>query len=105
MALGEKYVLDIDAIVKFCFDNDGKTTDSEITEVYVADEESKNLSLASKQLREVKNGDVTSMQTMKYDLVKLLIVDLMEMDEDELSLGDTVIMNTMMNEGFLKPIE
>lgn len=103
MKIEGNYILDLDNIIKFCFDNDDKTNDSEITEVYVTDENSKNLTLTSKQLREVKSGDVSSKQTVKYDLIKTFISDLMDMD-DILTFGDSIIINTMLSEGLLKQV-
>lgn len=104
MKIEGNYILDLENIIKFCFDNDDKTSDSEITEVYVTDENSKNLTLTSKQLREVKSGDVSSRQTVKYDLIKTFISDLMDMDDSNLTFGDSVIVNTMLSEGLLKQV-
>lgn len=104
MKIEGNYILDLDNIIKFCFDSNDKTSDSEITEVYVTDENSKNLTLTSKQLREVKSGDVSSKHTVKYDLVKTFIADLMDIDEHAMTFGDSVIVNTMLNAGLLKQI-
>lgn len=104
MKIEGNYILDLDNIIKFCFDNDDKTSDSEITEVYVTDENSKNLTLTSKQLREVKSGDVSSKQTVKYDLIKTFISNLMDIDSNMVTFGDSVIINTMLNEGLLKQV-
>ena len=68
-------------------------------------EMNKNLTLTSKQVREVKSGDVSSKQTMKYDLVKTLIANLTEIDKDNPTLGDLIILNTMITEGLLKKID
>lgn len=104
MDIDKKYVIDIDNIIRFCFEDDEKQSDSEITEVYVSDDENQSLKLASKQLREVKSGDASSKQTLKYDLIKTFIGDLISVDDTDLSLGDTILINTMLNEGFLKEI-
>lgn len=104
MKIEGNYILDLENIIKFCFDYDDKTSDSEITEVYVTDETTKNLNLTSKQIREVKSGDVSSRQTVKYDLIKTFISDLMDMDESNLTFGDSVIVNTMLSEGLLKQV-
>ena len=105
MEISHNYVLDINNIMRFCFDYDDKPNDSELTEVYVYDEMNKNLTLTSKQVREVKSGDVSSKQTMKYDLVKTLIANLTEIDKDNPTLGDLIILNTMITEGLLKKID
>lgn len=104
MKINGNYILDIDNIIKFCFENDVKTGDSEITEVYMMDDENKGLTLSSKQLREVKSGDATNKQTMKYDLIKTFLADLIEVDSENVTFGDAIIINTMLNEGLLKEI-
>lgn len=104
MVINGNYILDIDNIIKFCFESDDKVGDSEITEVYMVDDDEKKLSLSSKQLREVKTGDVTTKQTMKYDLIKTFIADLVDIDSNDVTFGDAVIVNTMINEGLLKEI-
>ncbi len=105
MEISDNYVLDINNIMRFCFDYDDKPNDSELTEIYVYDEMNKNLTLTSKQVREVKSGDVSSKQTMKYDLIKTLIANLTEIDKDNPTLGDLIILNTMITEGLLKKID
>lgn len=102
MKLDDNYVLDLNKIIDFCF-NDEIEPDSEITELYVMDEEEK-MSLSSKQVRELKNDDATSKQTMKYDLVKTLMVSLLSAQND-MTDGECIIKNTMLSAGFLKEIE
>jgi hypothetical protein len=104
MEINGNYVLDIDNIINFCFKNDNTSTDSEKTEMYMLDEENGDMVLASRQVREVKNGDLTNLQTLKYDLVKNFIADLMNINENDITFGDSVIINTMINENFLKEV-
>ena len=99
------FVLNLDAIVNFIFnDENEKSGDSEITELYVMDEDKKNMSLSSKQLREVKSGEMTSRQTMRYDMVRMFLDKIMEIDE-ELTFGQTVILNTMVAENLITEIK
>ena len=41
---------------------------------------------------------------MKYDLIKTFIADLVDIDSNDVTFGDAVIVNTMINEGLLKEI-
>ena len=107
--MGKKisYVLDMDNIMKFVFDSDSKRDmDSEITEVYVADDETNELTLTTKQLRELKGGDNTSKSTIRYDMMKMFIDMIADLDMDGAnSFGESLIFNTMINEGLNKEIE
>lgn len=96
------YFLDLNNIINFCFDSDEKQKDSEITETYSIDEATRNFNLVSKSLREVKNGDASTKQTVKYDMVKMLIGYLADIENSSnLTLGDSIILNTLFNNGFL----
>lgn len=100
----EKYVLDLENIINFIFsNNDSVSTDSEFVDVYSADE-ANNLILNQRQIREVKNGDATSKNTIRYDLVKMFIEYLMDADFNEPSFGETVVLNTMLNEELIKKV-
>ena len=105
MKIQGNYMLDIENIIKYVFDTDSVNSDSEITDLCVMDDENKNLMLSTKQVREVKSSDDSNKQTIKYDLVKMLIMGLMEMDADNATFGDVMLMNTMLNEGLMKEID
>lgn len=105
MKIENGLALDLEAVFKFCFESNDKNSNSEITELYANDDDAKGLVLMSKQLREVKDNDATSKENIRYDLVKTLISYLFDIDEDEMTLGDSVILNTLMSEGMLKEIE
>lgn len=108
MSKRTSYILDLDNIMKFIFESDAeRDMDSEITEVYVIDEETNELTLASKQLRELKGGDNTSKFTIRYDMIKMFIdmISSLEMNDEVNSFGETLIFNTMINEGLIKEIE
>lgn len=101
-----KYVLDMENILKFIFESDIKRDmDSEITEVYVTDEETHELTLTTKQLRELKGGDNTSKSTIRYDMVKMFIDMISDLDTSGVnSFGESLIYNTMINEGLIKEL-
>ena len=107
--MGKKisYILDIENLTKFIFDSDVKRDmDSEITEVYVVDEETNEMVLTSKQFREFKGGDNTSKSTIRYDMVKMFIDMISDIDMDGAnSFGESLIFNTMINEGLIKEVE
>lgn len=101
------YMLDLENVMKFIFESDAKRDmDSEITEVYMADEETNELSLTTKQFRELKGGDNTSKFTIRYDMMKMFIDILSELEMDGTSsFVESLVFNTMINEGLIKEIE
>lgn len=104
MATKQEYALDIDAIMDWCFE-EHNTAESEITNQYIWDEEQQKMFLASKEVHEVKSGgEANAKETIRYDIIKLFIADLMETDADELGFGDSVIINTLLSKKFMKPI-
>jgi hypothetical protein len=108
MSKRASYILDMDNVMKFVFEsNIERDMDSEITEIYTTDEETNELTLATKQLRELKGGDNTSKFTIKYDMLKMFIdmISNLEMNDEVNSFGETLIFNTMINEGLIKEIE
>jgi hypothetical protein len=98
------FVLNLNEIVNFIFNDDNeKNTDSEITELYVMDEDEKNMTLSTKQLREVKSNEMTSRQTMRYDLVRMFLDKIINID-DEITFGQSIILNTMITENLISEI-
>ena len=100
------YVLNMENIINFVFEGEReKNSDSEITELYVMDEKTKSMSLSTKQLREVKNSEMTEYQSIRYDLVKMLLTRVFDIENEELTLGETIVINTMMTEGLITEIK
>lgn len=100
------YVLNMENIMDFVFaDEQTNHNDSEITELYVMDEDTKNMSLSTKQMRELKSDDMTSSQTIRYDMIKMLLDRLLSIENEELTLGETIIVNTMVVEGLITEIK
>ena len=105
------YVLNLNEIMRFVFDdNVGRNVDSEITETYV-NTDAGILKLDNKISREIKTkGDNSAQFTIRYDLIKLFINSLLEIPADmeegmTLSLGESLIINTMLNENLLSVIK
>lgn len=110
MLNSKKYTIDLNRLFEFVFDEGySRITDSEIVETYIEDDETKNLVLANKQLRELKAGDNSSKQAIRYDMVKLFVDLLMSIDLDEgieaLSFGEILIINTLLSQGILVEIK
>ena len=107
MANRVKYVLDLENIMNFVFDsNINRDSESEITEMYLLDEETNDMVLNTKQLREVKGGDTTQKATIRYDMMKMFIDIITDLDMDGAnSFGESLIFNTMINEGLIKEVE
>lgn len=109
MANKVKYVLDLENIMKFVFESETqRDSESEITEMYLLDEESKDMVLNTKQLREVKGGDTTPKSTIRYDMIKMFIDTLLDLDVSEnsqWSFGEALIFNTMAENELIKEIK
>lgn len=109
--MGEKikYVLDLENINKFIFESDSpRDTESEITEMYALDEDSNEMALTAKQLRETKGGDTTPKSTIKYDMLKMFIETMLDLDVTEnstWSFGEALIFNTMVSNELIKEIK
>ncbi len=101
----KNFVLDLERIFQFVFESDNdKNVDSELTELYVMDDETNQLSLSSKQIREMKSGEINNKQTIRYDMVKFLLTSLLSMSEEEVTVGETIMLNTMFREGIIKEV-
>lgn len=108
--LNENLVLDLNEIKEFVFEENSKTEkthDNEITETYGLNEEGKQ-TLLSRVIHEVKGSDFTEKETIRYDLIKTFIgmLDNVEIDTalTPMSLGQRMVLNTMINYGLIKEV-
>jgi hypothetical protein len=104
MIIDSNYSLDLDAIMEWCFDTEERGQ-SEITNDYAYDAETKGLTLVTKNVHEVKGGGENSRQTMKYDFVKTLIALLADSEEEGLTFGESIIANGLLKKRFLTEVE
>lgn len=90
------FIYDINKITEFVFGNGERTSDVEITENYVYDDEKDKMVPSSKEVKEVKVNDYTAQNTIRYDLIKTFI-DILDSVEDPkvMSLGQSITFNTM----------
>lgn len=97
----KNYILNIEKIFEFVFSDDERIKDSEIVETYIEDETTNNLVLANKQLRELKGGDNSSKQTLRYDMIKMYIDILSEYEAGHPTLIENMIFDTMIANEFI----
>lgn len=104
------YVLNLNGIMDFVFGNySERNTDSEITETY--GNMDGTFKLDNKIIREIKTKNDNSAEfTIRYDLIKMFITSLFDVPselsaEEPLSLGESLIINTMLNENLLSIIK
>jgi len=110
---GVNYYLNIENIVKYCSgSDDGKATQTDITELYRYENE--NFDLVQKQINNstIKNGQLKTIDTYKYDIVKGLIQMLFQVGFNvdgtmtrEFSVGESVVWNTLIIYGFLTEVK
>jgi hypothetical protein len=106
--INSNLIYDLDGIKDFIFgDEDGRSSDVEITETQVKNEDGK-LETETRVTREVKSTD-SNRQTIRYDMIKMFmdILDNVELDQEiaPLSLGQKMVLNTMGSYGLIKEIE
>lgn len=109
--LNDNSALDLNEIKEFVFEENSKTEkthDNEITETYGLNEKGKQ-TLLSRVIHEVKGSDFTEKETIRYDLVKTFIgmLDNVELDTTitPMSLGQRMVLNTMINYGLIKEVK
>ena len=104
--MNKKYIINIENLMNFIFEDDIKRdTDSEITEVYVSDDDTNEMMLSTKQIREVKSGDSSSKFNIKYDLIKNFIDMISDMESDmDSDFGKRLIFNTLCTYGIITEI-
>lgn len=109
--LNENLVLDLNEIKEFVFEENTKTEkthDNEITETYGLNEDGKQ-ELLTRVIHEVKGSDFSEKETIRYDMVKTFIgmLDNVELDTNitPMSLGQRMVLNTMINYGLIKEIK
>lgn len=96
------YFLNLDNIFNYIFDNGTvEKNDSEITELYVMDESTKKMTLSTKEMHEVKSNGLTTNQTIRFELVKMLLERLLDMENSDMTLGDTIVVNTLLLEDLI----
>jgi len=110
MQINSNFIFDLDAIRDFIFGGgiNERNCDVEITETQIKNSDTGKLETESKITREVKSAN-TNKQTISYDLVKMFIDILGDVEIDQelapLSLGQKMVINTMANYGLIKEIK
>ena len=103
MEFNKDLVFDINSITDFVFGNpNDRTSEVEIIESYDYDKDEKKMIPSTRQVKEVKVNDYTGQNSLRYDIIKSLM-DKLDMVEsiDEMTLGETIALNTMEHNGFI----
>jgi hypothetical protein len=91
------YIFDLNNITNFVFGNpNDKTNEVEITEHYTYDKDSKTMLPNTREVKEVKVNDYTGQNTIRYDMIKMFI-DILDNIEDPkvMSMAQNITLNTM----------
>lgn len=99
-------IFDINKITEFVFGNpNDRTSDVEITETSVFDEETNKMVPNLREVKEVKQNDYTGQNTIRYDMIKTFIEILDAVEDTKLmSLGQKITFNTMKAYELIKDI-
>lgn len=107
---GKRYVLDLDAFKSVCTptSKELRTSEYEISQVYESDQDGE-LNLSSKVEHETKGNGNPQNDMIVYDVVKMLIVSLLENDktekEFEYDFGTVFALNTLISWGVITEID
>lgn len=102
----EQYIFDLNNITNFVFGNpNDKTNEVEITEHYAYDKDSKTMLPSTREVKEVKVNDYTGQNTIRYDMIKMFI-DILDNIEDPkiMSMAQKITVNTMKAYELIKDI-
>lgn len=108
---GKYYVLDLDKLNKYIFESQtNKNSETELVEVYEMDrDESEDLVLTNKSIRDVKTKGNIQIDNIKYDLIKMFIEEFFEMPstvtQETSTFGFIVAFNTLLNQGILTEVQ
>lgn len=100
-------IFDINKMCDFIFGNpNDKTNEVEITENYTYDNEKGEMIPERKTIKEVKVNDYTGQNTMRYDMVKMFIEILNDIEDPKvMTLGQGITLNTMEAYELIKDIK
>lgn len=107
---GKKYVLDLDVFKSVCTptSKELRTSEYEISQVYESDENGE-LNMSSKVEHETKGNGNPQNDMIVYDVVKMLVVSLLENDktekEFEYDFGTVFALNTLISWGVITEID
>lgn len=105
MKEGKDLIYDINKICEFVFGNpNDRNCDVEITEKY--DYSSGAPVQTSREIKEVKQSDYTGQNTIRYDMIKMFMSILDEIEDvGEMTLGEKITYNTMQAYELIKNVK
>lgn len=105
---GKQYIFDIKKIVEFVnYSDKNQIKEQEITDVMEIGDDG-GFEITSKAIRETTSAGNPQIDNIKYDLVKnfiLQVISFEEYDGNNLPFGLTIVMDTLIYEGFLKEVK
>lgn len=107
---GKRYALNLDAFKAVCTPTtkELRTSEYEISQVYESDENGE-LNMSSKVEHETKGNGNPQNDMIVYDVVKMLLVSLLENDKTEdnfeYDFGTTFALNTLISWGVITEVE
>ena len=100
------YIFDLDNITSFIFGNpNDKTNEVEITDSFIYDRETEKMIPNTREMKEVKVNDYTGQNTIRYDMIRMLIDILDSIDDPKvLSMGQSITLNTLKAYELIKDV-
>lgn len=108
LTINNDLCFDIDAIMKWCLaSTNNPFKETEINEGYDTNDDG-DIQMMTKVVRELKTNNVQD-DTVRYDFIKMLISpflgDIVNKEDIEHNLSNTLLYNTLVNMGFLVKIK
>jgi hypothetical protein len=103
---GKKYAINLEQLKKVCLSSssEGGTREYEISQVYEA-EDNDEMRLSSKVEHETKVSGNPQNDMIVYDVVKVLILSLLDKTDFVMDFGTTLAINTLLSWGVLEELE
>lgn len=105
------YRLNLEALKKVCLtsSSEGGTKEVQVAQTYEIDDTNETLNLTQKIEHETKTFGNTQNDMIIYDIVKILLVSLLEKDltinDFEITFGAQIAINTLLSWGILEKID
>lgn len=98
------YKINLDKLFKYVFRSESnEKIEREITDGFQMDNESKTIEQVTKIVREIKGRGDNNSDTLRYDIIKSLLFEIIDTDDEALgSTGIKLCFNTLLAHGILE---
>jgi hypothetical protein len=103
---GKEYAVNLDKLFEFVTKSSNQDKrDQEITDGYEVSSPNGQLTQTSKIVREIKSKGDQAHDSYRYDFVRILLTQIIEMEDPYLDFGDSVCFNTLIKYNILEEVK